>query len=86
MRVLVQPGIGVRSKKEKTIVNLLTNRSPPSSIEGRFTRDGFTNNLSRRAVTRCSKTLCIQHKKVVIFMKLPTNTIFHVILKFDCKT
>ncbi len=62
MRLLVQPGIGVRSKN-KTVVNLLTNRSPPSSIGGRFTRDGFTNNLSRRAVTRCSKTRCIQHKK-----------------------
>jgi hypothetical protein len=44
---------------------LHTNKSPPSSMGGKFTRDGFTNNLSKRAVTRCSKTLCTYIENII---------------------
>lgn len=46
---------------ESSWLIVLTNRSPPSSMEGKFTRDGLINSLSRRAVILCSKTRCIQN-------------------------
>lgn len=47
------------STKENTIsVTSLTNTSPPSSMEGGLTRDGFCKSFSRSFGTRSSKTRC----------------------------
>ena len=51
----------IKWRKEVQVIQL-TNRSPPSSIGGKFTREGFTNSLSRSAVTRCSRTRYTQNR------------------------
>lgn len=52
---------------EGSWIIVLTNRSPPSSMEGKLTIDGFSNSLSKRAVIRCSKTRCIQNYENIGF-------------------
>ena len=46
---------------------VLTNRSQASSTEGKLTRDGFSNSLSKRAVIHYSKTLCMQNYENIGF-------------------
>lgn len=64
IEISLQSKLTFEWKNEVSWLIILTNRSPPSSMEGKFTRDGLTNSLSRRAVTRCSKTRCIQNNNI----------------------